>query len=73
MALFIYERNLLSLTILGTWVFFTWSIHELLAHLGHAIEKNGNVGLKSVSEENLESSHKVIFLYHHSLTFITPI
>ena len=37
------------------------SIHELLAHLAHAVQRNGGYGLKSISEENLEASHKVFF------------
>ena len=32
--------------------------------IGHALEKNGNIGLKSISEENLEASHKVINKKH---------
>ena len=45
---------------IGPWIEFTDTIHEGLAHMAEAIEKNGGRGLKNISEENLEKMHKVV-------------
>ena len=35
------------------------TVHEILAHLPFQISRQGNRGLKRLSEENLEGLHKV--------------
>ena len=45
---------------IGDWVEFTDTIHEGLAHMAEAIERNEGRGLKNISEENLEKLHKVV-------------
>ena len=45
---------------IGDWIEFTDTIHEGLAHMAEAIERNGGRGLKNLSEENLEKMHKIV-------------
>ena len=53
------------------WVLIPGSIHRLLGHCAERIHANGDYGLGNLSEEGIESTHKMVrrFREHGSRTF----